>query len=67
MSRLKWSEWQLTASAPCRWPENMAHTRQSGPDFGVGFQVKVLKLSSRSLFAGKRTDALPASDLLLLY
>ena len=37
----------------CR--ENTAHVRQSRPDSGLGFQVKVLKpLSSCCLFARKR-------------
>jgi len=30
------------ARVPCCCRANMAHIRQSGPDYGLGFQVKVL-------------------------
>ena len=42
----KWGQWfvkfdNAEVSAHCR--ANMAHTRQTMPDSGLGFQVKVLK------------------------
>jgi len=47
----------------CLWPRlpymsYMAHSRQSGPDSGLGFQVHGLQPSSRSLFARKTPGGL---------
>ena len=39
---LAWPGFQFWGSGRCR--ANMAHIRQSGPDSGVVFQVKVLEI-----------------------
>ena len=41
----------------------MAHIRQSGPDSGIGFQVKALKfVEYRSLFARQRVGVVDGSQ-----
>ena len=44
-------------ACPCR--DNMAHTRQSRPDSGIGFQVRVLKIFQA---VRKGTDKLRLGD-----
>jgi len=34
---------RITERVCGRWPANMAHTRQSRPYYGLGFQLKVLE------------------------
>ena len=36
----------LAVFASCRCGANMAHIRQSRPDYGLGFQAQALKISS---------------------
>ena len=37
---------EFESKSPGPLPSEKAHTRQSGPDSGLGFQVKVLKMCS---------------------